>query len=105
MVAKPRERSIFKGWLGKMFIENQSNSSERNNRRSPSSPAIQHSSSSQNQWETHKQEIQSYFQHLVSLNLDEEEDCRQENENSQRSPKEPEQAYRDMVRTKNIKDI
>lgn len=100
MVAKLRERSSFKGWLGKMFIENQSNSFGRNTGRSLSSSTILHSPGSQNHRETHMQEIESYFQHLLSLNLDGKEDFGQENENSQTSPREPEHEDSDMVRIK-----
>lgn len=103
MVAKLRERNSFKGWLGKMFIENPSNFLDRNPRRSLSSSSVMHSPSSQNQWETHMQEIESYFKHLLSMNLDEEEeeDCGQVNEDSQTSPLEAEYGDSHLVRRKN----
>ncbi|PON32216.1 Tyrosine-protein kinase [Parasponia andersonii] len=87
MVAKLREKGSFKDWLGKIFIPNSPNSLEKNPRRLLSSSSINlDSPSSQTQWENYVQEIEDYFQHLLSLNLD-EEDCDQETENfDQQSP-------------------
>lgn len=106
LVAKLREKPSFKGWLGKMFIENQANSLEiRNPRRCLSASTSMGSSSSQNQWES-VDYIESYFQQLLSLNLEEEEEvkCEQENKNSQTSPPEepamPEPADPEVVTQK-----
>lgn len=106
MIAKLREKNGFKGWLEKMFIENPSNSLERDTHRSHSSPTALDSPSSQNQCEIHMKEIENYYQHLLSLNLDdeEEEDCGQEeNEDSQTNPMEAEHGEADLVRRKNEK--
>uniref|UniRef100_A0A803PDY2 RING-type E3 ubiquitin transferase n=1 Tax=Cannabis sativa TaxID=3483 RepID=A0A803PDY2_CANSA len=86
MVAKFREKGSFKDWLGKIFIPPQPNSLEKNPRRLLSSLSINlDSPSSQTQWENCVEEIEEYYQHLLSLNLDheakDEEDVDQENEN------------------------
>ena len=88
MVAKLRQKGSFKDWLGKFFIPNQPNSLENNPRRLLSSSSSNlDSPSSQTQWENYVQEIEDYFQHLLSLNLDEEVCDRQENETfDQQSP-------------------
>lgn len=103
-VAKLREKGSFRYWLGKIFIPNTPNSLENTPRRLLSSSSINlDSPSSQTQWENYVQEIEDYFQHLLSLNLDEEE-CDQENENfgQQISPVvefgTPEHADSDLVR-------
>lgn len=84
MVAKLREKASFKDWLGKIFIPTNPNPLEKSPRRLLSSLSINlDSPSSQTQWENCVEEIEEYFQHLLSLNLDheEEEDVDQENEN------------------------
>ncbi|XP_062100446.1 putative U-box domain-containing protein 50 [Humulus lupulus] len=86
MVAKLREKGSFKDWLGKIFIPTQPNPLEKSPRRLLSSLSINlDSPSSQTQWENCVEEIEEYFQHLLSLNLDQEEeekeDVDQVNEN------------------------
>ncbi|KAH7520442.1 hypothetical protein FEM48_Zijuj08G0144400 [Ziziphus jujuba var. spinosa] len=108
MIAKLREKNGFKGWLEKMFIENPSNSLERDTHRSHSSPTALDSPSSQNQCEIHMKEIENYYQHLLSLNLDdeEEEDCGQkENEDSQTNPMEAEHGEADLNAAENIESL
>ncbi|CAK7339639.1 unnamed protein product [Dovyalis caffra] len=71
MVAK---KSSFRSWLGKMFTDN----SHDSHRLSASSKTLD-SLHSRNQWEDFAPEIENYFKHLLSLNLD-EEICKEENE-------------------------
>lgn len=78
VVANMREKVSLRGWLAKMF----SDSTERNSR---SSSNLQ-STNSQNQWESHVQEIESYFQELLSSDLDGGDDPAQENDGFQTSP-------------------
>ncbi|KAJ7943737.1 Kinase family protein [Quillaja saponaria] len=89
MVAKLRDKLSFRDWLGKMFLENLINSPGRSSRRlSPSSTNLG-SPGSQNQWEFNLQEIENYFQELLSSNLIEEEGIEQDNDVLQISPTEP----------------
>ncbi|KAA8546699.1 hypothetical protein F0562_003070 [Nyssa sinensis] len=83
MVAKVRERNSLKGWLGKMFAE--SATIEKNPGTSPSSST---SNDSPYQWENYVQEIENYFEQLLSSNSD-EEDHEMENDILQTSPTEP----------------
>ncbi|KAA8530751.1 hypothetical protein F0562_005481 [Nyssa sinensis] len=84
MIAKVRERSSFRGWLGKMFSETAAN--EKNHVTSPSSST---SNGSPDQWENYVQEIENYFHQLLSTNSDEDQDHGMENDISQTSPTEP----------------
>ncbi|GMN34003.1 hypothetical protein TIFTF001_004463 [Ficus carica] len=87
-VARLREKGSFKDWLGKIFIPNPSSSLERNQRRILSSSAINlDSPSTQSQWQNYAQEIEDYFQHLLSLYSDDEEVCVQEDDSLQQSPR------------------
>uniref|UniRef100_A0A5B7C0T3 RING-type E3 ubiquitin transferase n=1 Tax=Davidia involucrata TaxID=16924 RepID=A0A5B7C0T3_DAVIN len=83
MVAKVRERPTFKGWLGKMFAESATH--EKNPGTSPSSST---SNDSPYQWENYVQEIENYFEQLLSSNAD-EEDPEMEDDILQTSPPEP----------------
>lgn len=105
-VARLREKGSFKDWLGKIFIPNPSSSLERNQRRILSSSAINlDSPSTQSQWQNYAQEIEDYFQHLLSLYLDDEEVCVQEDDCLQQSPRmesgTPEHADCDLVINQN----
>lgn len=97
LVAKMREKASFKGWLAKMFNENSANSLDTLSHRSLSLSTSPNSPNSQNQRENYVQEIENYFQHLLSLKLeDEEEGCGQ----VQNTPMElatPEHADSNMV--------
>lgn len=100
MVAKVREKGSFKGWLAKMFNENSADSLDTVSHPSLRFSTNPNSPNSQNQWESCVQEIENYFQHLLSLKLDEEEDCGQGNDRVQISPMElarPEHADSNMV--------
>ncbi|EXC35472.1 Putative U-box domain-containing protein 50 [Morus notabilis] len=110
-VAKLREKGSFKDWLGKIFIPNPpQNSLERNPRRVLSSSSINlDSPSTQSQWESYAQEIEDYFQHLLSLNLDEEA-CDKEDESFQQiSPRvesgTPEHADCDLTAAEKIDSL
>ena len=90
MVANMREKASLRGWLGKMFAD----TPDRNSR---SSSTLQ-SPNSQNQWESHAQEIESYFQQLLSSDLD-GDDPAQENDGFQTSTESDmsENTYANMV--------
>jgi hypothetical protein len=90
MVANMREKASLRGWFGKKFAD----TPDRNSR---SSSTLQ-SQNSQNQWESHAQEIESYFQLLLSSDLD-GDDPAQENDGFQTSPESDmsENAYANMV--------
>ena len=103
--AKLREKGSFKDWLGKMFIPNSPNSQgQRNPRRilSSSSMISLDSPSTQSRWESYAQEIEDYFQHLLSLNLDEQDCVEEESESVQQQSlmvelATPEHAETDLV--------
>lgn len=80
IVAKLREKASFQGWLAKMFNETPANSPDRISA-NPNSPINSQNST----WESQVQDIENYFQHLLSLKL-EEEDCGQENDDVQNIP-------------------
>lgn len=80
MAGSMRERASFRGWLGKMFAD----SRDSPERHSEVSPALD-SPRSQNQWESHIQEIESYFQQLLTSDLD-GDDLLEENDGFQASP-------------------
>lgn len=72
-VAKIKDGFInFKAWFDRMLPESLMDLRRRPSNLSPSSM--------RNQWEQNAEEIERYFQHLLSLNLDEFEDC-EENTN------------------------
>ncbi|XP_065873460.1 putative U-box domain-containing protein 50 [Euphorbia lathyris] len=64
------KRGNIKSWLGKMFNEN--NSFGRSSHRLPASPKGQDLLHLENQWENCYLEMQNYYDHLMSLNLNEE---------------------------------
>lgn len=77
MVAK---KANFRSWLGKMFTDNSHDSHQL--------PASSKALENENQWEDYAQEIENYFEHLLSLNLD-EEICKEENDILQPGSTEP----------------
>ncbi|KAL5556567.1 hypothetical protein UlMin_038803 [Ulmus minor] len=110
MVFKLREKGSFRDWLGKMFIPNPASSLDKTPRRLLSSSSSLDSPSSRNQWENYAHEIEEYFQHLLSLNLDEEVvDIGQENESFQLSPSmelaTPEHADSDLSASEKIQSM
>ncbi|XP_021818980.1 putative U-box domain-containing protein 50 [Prunus avium] len=105
MVAKVREKGSFKGWLAKMFNENSADSLDTVSHPSLRFSTNPNSPNSQNQWESCVREIENYFQHLLSLKLDEEEDCGQGNDRVQISPMElarPEHADSNMIAAEDL---
>lgn len=80
IVAKLREKASFQGWLAKMFNETPAKSPDMISA-NPNSPINSQNST----WESQVQDIENYFQHLLSLKL-EEEDCGQENDDVQNNP-------------------
>ncbi|KAK6258778.1 hypothetical protein QQP08_001094 [Theobroma cacao] len=68
-VAKIGEKPSLRNLLGKIFSENSSS-----RRQKCSCPPPSNQDSPKNQWEDNVQELDNYFQHLLSLNLDEEND-------------------------------
>lgn len=95
-VARMRDKSSLKSWVGRLMSSDQTNSPERNSRHSPTSSSNLEPPSSQNQWEIHVQEIESYFQQLLSSDLD-ADDPAQENERLQASQAEYENTDSTMV--------
>lgn len=79
MVARMRDKITFKDWLDKMFNDKANDSQDKS--ASPSS----NNSVTQNQWGFYLQEIENYYQELLSSNL-EEGSCGQDNDDSQISP-------------------
>ncbi|BBH05806.1 U-box domain-containing protein kinase family protein [Prunus dulcis] len=105
MVAKVREKGSLKSWLAKMFNENSADSLDKVSHPSLRFSTNPNSPNSQNQWESCVQEIENYFQHLLSLKLDEEEDCGQGNDRVQISPMElarPEHADLNMIAAEDL---
>ncbi|KAL6222827.1 hypothetical protein ACLB2K_006217 [Fragaria x ananassa] len=90
IVAKLREKASFKGWLAKMFNETSATSPDGTTA-DANSPT-----NSQNSWECHVQEIEDYFQHLLSLKL--EEDSEQEKDDVPNNPMES-----DMIAAEDMK--
>lgn len=76
MVARTRGKTSFKGWFGKMFAESPTS---HHAHASSTSSTIADSPNSLNQWENYVEEIENYFQQLMSLNMD-EQDCQDEND-------------------------
>lgn len=90
MVARTRGKASFKGWFGKMFAESPTS---HHTHGSSTSSTIADSLNSLNQWENSVDEIENYFQQLLSLNLD-EQDC--EDENNPTEQEMPENSDSDM---------
>lgn len=90
MVARTRGKASFKGWFGKMFAESPTS---HHTHGSSTSSTIADSLNSLNQWENYADEIENYFQQLLSLNLD-EQDC--EDENNPTEQEMPENSDSDM---------
>ncbi|XVE86871.1 hypothetical protein DITRI_Ditri18aG0070100 [Diplodiscus trichospermus] len=67
MVAKIREKQNLRNLLGRIFSEN---SLGRMKKFSP--PPSSNDDSPKNQWADNMEELENYFQHLLSLNLDED---------------------------------
>ncbi|XP_061349980.1 putative U-box domain-containing protein 50 isoform X2 [Gastrolobium bilobum] len=86
IVAKTRDKITFKDWLDKMFNDKTNDSLE--DRSASSSSTNLESSVTPNQWEFYLQEIENYYQELLSLNL-EEGSSGQDNEAFQINPIEP----------------
>ncbi|KAK8673004.1 hypothetical protein V6N13_111360 [Hibiscus sabdariffa] len=70
MVPKIREKPNIRNFLGRFFCEG----SPLIRRQKCSSPPSTNQDSAKNRWENNVQELENYFQHLLSLNLDEESD-------------------------------
>lgn len=84
MVAKLRDnKGSFKDWLGKIFVPSpamislEKTPKPRRNILSSSSSINLESPSIQNQWEIYAQEVEEYFQHLLSLNNSDEDQSSQ----------------------------
>ncbi|KAB1201904.1 putative U-box domain-containing protein 50 [Morella rubra] len=86
-IAKMRDKGSLRNWVGKMFSD-RTNSPERNSRHSSNSSIQLDLPNSENQWETNVREIESYYQQLLSSELDADEPV-QEDESFQTSPAEP----------------
>lgn len=85
VVGKGKDKASFKDWIEKIFTDPSAHSSKKNSRFSPTSSINSDTRNSQNQWETHVGEIESYFQLLASSDLDEDNNNDQDNH----SPTEP----------------
>jgi hypothetical protein len=83
MVAKIRDKVTFKDWLDKMFSDKTNDYSQNRLSASPSTINLV-----QNQWEFYLQDIENYYQELLSSNL-EEGSYVQDNDDSHISPIEP----------------
>ncbi|WJX61849.1 hypothetical protein P8452_46901 [Trifolium repens] len=83
MVAKIRDKVTFKDWLDKMFSDKTNDYSHNRLSASPSTINLV-----QNQWEFYLQDIENYYQELLSSNL-EEGSYVQDNDDSHISPIEP----------------
>lgn len=81
VVGKVKDKASFKDWIEKIFTDPSAHSSKRNSRLSPTSSIDLDTRNSQNQWETHVEEIESYFQLLVASDLDEDNNHDQDNNN------------------------
>jgi len=85
MVARMRDKITFKDWLDKWFKDKTNDSQDRI--ASLSSSNLE-SPVNRNQWEFYLQEIENYYQELLS-SKPEEGSCVQENDDSQIGPIEP----------------
>ncbi|KAK7307266.1 hypothetical protein VNO77_40172 [Canavalia gladiata] len=85
MVGRMRDKVSFKDWLDKLFNDKINDSQDRS--ASLSSTNLE-SPVNQNHWEFYLQEIEKYYQELLSLKL-EEGSCGQDNDESQIGPIEP----------------
>lgn len=77
MVARMRDKITFKDWLDKMFNDKNNDSLDRT--ASPSSNNLD-SSVTQNHWESCLQEIDNYYQQLLSSSNLDDGTCRQDND-------------------------
>ncbi|KAL5753319.1 hypothetical protein ACOSQ2_023826 [Xanthoceras sorbifolium] len=85
-LAKMRDKANFKTWLARVFTD----SSPRNsNPLSPSSKDLDSPDSLNDQWQIYVQEIENYFQHLLSLNLDRQNFELEDDHDLQTSPMKP----------------
>ncbi|XP_027192458.1 putative U-box domain-containing protein 50 isoform X2 [Cicer arietinum] len=66
MVAKMRDKVTFKDWLDKIFSDKTNDYSQNSLSASPSTTNL-----GQNQWEFYLQDIENYYQELLSSNLEE----------------------------------
>lgn len=82
MVAKMRDKVTFKDWLDKMFSDKTNDYSQNRLSASPSSTNLV-----QNQWEFYLQDIENYYQELLSLNLEEGSYVVHDNDGSHVCPK------------------
>ncbi|XP_059435551.1 putative U-box domain-containing protein 50 [Corylus avellana] len=98
MAANMREKASLRGWLGRLFAD----TPDRNSR---SSSTLQ-SPNSQNEWESHAQEIESYFQQLLSSDFD-GDDPALENDGFQISPESDmsENTYANMSPREKIESL
>ena len=79
VVGKVKDKTSIKDWIEKIFTDPSAHSSKKNSRFSPTSSMDLDTRNSQNQWETHVGEIESYFQLLGSSDLDEDNNHDQDN--------------------------
>lgn len=86
MVARTRDKITFKEWLDKLFNDKTNDSNDRS--ASSLSSTNLESPENQNQWEFYLQEIENYYQELLSSKL-EEGSCVPDNDDSQIGPIEP----------------
>lgn len=101
-VAKLKEKSIFKGWLGKMFNDNIS--LERNSTSTPPSPANSDSPDLHCQWERYAEEIEAYFQELL-ISCKEDDNFEDHGMGSPVKPEVPEDAITTMSPAEKIEAL
>jgi len=85
MVARIRDKITFKDWLDKWFNDKTNDSPDKSE---PLSSSNLESSVNRNQWEFYLQEVENYYQELLSSKL-EEGNCGLDNDDSQIGPNEP----------------
>ncbi|THG12734.1 hypothetical protein TEA_026861 [Camellia sinensis var. sinensis] len=93
IVAKFKEKGSFRGWLGKKLNENGNNEKFHG---SPSPVSSSTRNGFSDQWENCVQEIESYFNQLLSSNSD-EEGLEVENDTLRNSQREPEKDIPEIV--------
>ncbi|XP_028127480.1 putative U-box domain-containing protein 50 [Camellia sinensis] len=93
IVAKFKEKGSFRGWLGKKLNENGNNEKFHG---SPSPVSSSTRNGFSDQWENCVQEIESYFNQLLSSNSD-EEGLEVENDTLWNSQREPEKDIPEIV--------
>ncbi|KAE8715774.1 AP2-like ethylene-responsive transcription factor AIL6-like isoform X1 [Hibiscus syriacus] len=92
MVAKIRERPSIRNLLGRIF----SDGSPLIRRQKCPCPPSTNQDSSKNRWENNVQELENYFQHLLSLNLDEDSDDLFQTNPTESNPPEHKFQHEDM---------